>query len=68
MKIKDNVERECCALCDLVQYNGDIDDSLKGCDISFCKHCGQLFIIKDGNGSGAELSIKKIIVGKSSNI
>ncbi|MFA6088629.1 MAG: hypothetical protein WC755_02080 [Candidatus Woesearchaeota archaeon] len=64
MKITDSVERECCAFSDLVQYNGEVGEKYKKENLSFCKYCGQIFIIKQGNGNGSELSIYKIIPGK----
>ena len=65
MKIKDNIERECCQISDLLPYNGEFADNLADKNLQFCKYCGQLFSLQSGNGHGTELSIKRIVAGKT---
>ena len=44
MKIKETVERDCCAPEDLLWYKGSHNLPL-GSKPKFCRHCGQIWIL-----------------------
>ena len=53
MKIKETIERECCAYEDLKLYAGVNRGKYKNLKLWFCRHCGQIWYpssVSDGAG------------------
>lgn len=67
MKIKETIERECCASSDLLQYNGKVNTKEWASGnkyFRFCKHCGQIWRstkVMDAAG-GYESDREKVII------
>lgn len=47
MRIKEIIERECCEPRDLSPYHGMLKGT-KPESFSFCRHCGELWIMRPG--------------------
>lgn len=52
MKIKETIERECCASQDLRSYRGKQTSDLSAFKPQFCIHCGQIWLHQSARDAG----------------
>ena len=68
MKIKETVERECCQRADLKPFLGRMAKFSEADKPMFCKHCGQIHLLKrrfEGGMPESEYRHEPITIGEA---